>query len=164
MTRADWERSLAENPHDADLRKVYADWLEDHSAPAEEVAEQRQTGEVLAQLFALPGITLDKTSRQGEGGWRIADEQTGLHYGLNATTGYIRRFTRTLRRKYDRATSAWVQQPEWRGDAINPPWREGDVRKPDDPITMRKVHSLAEQVEIVLRAIERSRKRKAKEA
>ena len=163
MTRDDWERALAEKPHDADLRKVHADWLEDHSAPAEEVAEQRRTGEVLAQLFALPGIVLDETSRRGEGGWRIADEQTGLHYGFNATTGYIRRFTRMKRRLYDRTTGALVQNPGWRSDAINPPWREGDVRKPDDPVTMRKVHSLAEQVEIVLRAIERSRKRKAKE-
>ena len=29
MTNEDWERSLGEKPFDADLRRVYADWLEE---------------------------------------------------------------------------------------------------------------------------------------
>jgi uncharacterized protein (TIGR02996 family) len=163
MKNEDWVRSLAEKPHDADLRRVYADWLEDQNAPAEQIAEQRLTAEQLSALFALPGIRVEEDRKRPEGMFMVEDGQTGVRYGLNPTTGYVRRYTRIQRMAYDHKTRQRVARFEWRSEALNPPHKAGETRQAGDPMTMRKIYSLAEQVAIVLRAIERARKKLSKQ-
>jgi hypothetical protein len=164
VTNEDWERSLAEKPFDADLRRVHADWLEDQNAPAEQIAEARRTAETLAKLLGLEQIRPEEDRKRSDGALVVADDQTGLRYAFNPQSGYVRRYTRVKRRFYNHVTRQHEERAEWRSEAINPPYRKGEPRVAGDPLTMRKVYSLAEQIDIVLRAIERARKKLARKS